>query len=216
MDGGRTQLFEYDRDTGEVRKLTHGPKLHLEGDYGPQGRLAVAWVDVAASPPAAGVEIRPPTGGLGENVVEGVYPMGVRWSPRGNQILYVLAQMDGRRAQAGQNAAAIVTQAPVAGAERRPLTRGRDAVYTPDGEWIVFTAFTDGGWRLRRMRSDGSGRATIGASSRDEFNPTVSPDGKHVVYVAEDGGIDRLFLRRMDGSGDRVLWADGGAAFPVW
>ncbi|HIL81869.1 MAG TPA: hypothetical protein EYG54_11510, partial [Myxococcales bacterium] len=46
--------------------------------------------------------------------------------------------------------------------------------------------------------------------------PAVSPDGQHIAYVSNEDGIDRLYLRRMDGSGDRILLADGAAAFPIW
>jgi hypothetical protein len=216
-DEGRTQLFEYDRKSGEVRKLTHGPALHLEGDYGPEGELLVSWVDVSQEKPLTGIDVRAPGGGVGETIVQGVFPIGVRWSPSGDQILYSVDPSSGRRSAGSQKQAPIIiAQAPTVAAELRPLTRGRDATYSKDGEWIVFSALSKQGWRLRRMRGDGGGRSSIGASSRNEFSPTVSPDSKHVVYVAEDGGVDRLFLRRMDGSGDRILWSDGGAAFPVW
>jgi TolB protein len=97
-----------------------------------------------------------------------------------------------------------------------PLGRGRDPVFSPDGEWIVYSARVGGGWRLRRMRSEGGGRLPLGRGVRDEIEPAVSPDGSLVAYVSEEGGLHRLFVRRIDGSGDRLLLPDGAVARPVW
>jgi Tol biopolymer transport system component len=49
-----------------------------------------------------------------------------------------------------------------------------------------------------------------------EQRPTISPDGRLVAYVAEIDHRQQLYLRRFDGSGDRVLFANGDGAFPVW
>lgn len=212
QDGGRSQLYEYDAATGTVVKLTHGPDYHLEGDYGPDGRLVITWVRVSKDKQMAGLDIRPPKGGVAENLIDGLYPSTPQWSPDGARIVFVQADNSkGRR-----DMSTIVAQPPEPNAEIDVLTRGREPVFTPDGKSIVFSAQTSEGWQLRRMRADGSGRAALGRTIRDERWPAVSPDGRHVVYVSNEAGYDQLYIRRMDGSGDRILLEDGSAAFPVW
>jgi Tol biopolymer transport system component len=212
LEGGRTQLYVFDRDSGEVLKLTHGPDYHLEGDYGPDDGLLVSWVRLGPDRQEAGLDVRTPTGGGARAVVEGRYPTTPRWSPDGVHIVYVEADSSSGR----RDRSVIVRQTPEADAGRDTLARGREPVYTPDGRSIVYTAQTGAGWQLRRMRADGSGRAPLGQSVRDERWPAVSPDGRHVVYVSSAAGYDQLFIRRMDGSGDRILLEDGAVAFPVW
>jgi Tol biopolymer transport system component len=102
-------------------------------------------------------------------------------------------------------------------AEPRPLGRGRDPVFSADGEWIVYSAAVGESSRLRRMRPDGSGRVLIAPNSRrDERQPAFSPDGSLVVYTAEEQGLSRLFVRRIDGSGERMLVRDEVVARPIW
>jgi hypothetical protein len=50
----------------------------------------------------------------------------------------------------------------------------------------------------------------------DEEFPSCSPDGQLVAYAVVEEHRDLLYVRRFDGSGDRILFADGDAARPVW
>jgi Tol biopolymer transport system component len=49
-----------------------------------------------------------------------------------------------------------------------------------------------------------------------EQRPAISPDGRLVVYVSELAHRQQLYLRRFDGTGDRILFANGDGANPVW
>lgn len=212
QDGGRSQLYEYDTRSGQTVKLTHGPEYHLEGDYGPDDRLLVTWVNLTPDRQLAGLDIRPPAGGIPTPIIEGIYPSTPHWSSNGHHIVYVEADnSNGRR-----DRSSVVVCKPEPDAETSVVARGREPVFTPDGEGIVYSAQTPSGWRLRRLRADGSGRAPLGKGTRDERWPAISPDGRHVVYLSSDEGYDQLYIRRIDGSGDRILLADGSAAFPVW
>jgi len=212
QDGGRSQLYEFDRDTGQVFKLTHGPAHHLEGDYGPGARLLISWVRLGPDEKLAGLDVRTPTGGMAERLLDGIYPSTPRWSPAGDSYVYVEADNTG-----GRRDASVIVRKPIEpGARRDALARGREPVYTPDGSTIVYASQTASGWQLRRMRADGSGRASLGESVRDERWPAVSPDGRHVAYISNQAGFDQLYIRRMDGSGDRILLDEGAVAFPVW
>ena len=212
LDEGRSQLFEYDSGAGEVRKLTRGPILHPEADYGPDGEMVFSWISLAADDRRAGMTVRAVGGGESTVLEEGVYPVGPRWSAEGDLILYVEADDRG----GSRDASAVVVREPLPGGKFSRLARGRDAIFSLDGSWIIFSSQGSRGWRLQRMRPDGSGRKALGTSVLSARWPAVSPDGKHVAYVSNQDGIDRLYLRRVDGSGDRILLEDGAVAFPVW
>lgn len=212
QDGGRSQLYEYDLRSGQTVKLTHGPAYHLEGDYGPDGRLLVTWVELSPDRQLAGMDIRPPGGGIPTPIIDGIYPSTPHWSSDGQRILYVEAD----NASSRRDRSSIVVRPPAKDAEGTVVARGREAVFTPDGEGIVYATQTSAGWRLRRLRADGSGRAPLGKGTRDERWPAISPDGRHVAYLSNEVGYDQLYIRRVDGSGDRILLAEGSAAFPVW
>jgi len=213
LDAGTTQLYRYDLETGEVRKLTHGPAHHPEGSYAPDGSLAVSWILLDRDTRMAGLDVRPTGGGIDERILQGIYPSSVQWSPKGGALLYVHAD---NRAEAPSDRSQIVLQAAEEGAPPDLLARGREAVFSPDGESIVFTRQSGHLWRLARMRPDGSARRPIGESAHNQRNPAVSPDGLHVVYVSDQGSVDHLYLRRMNGTGDRLLLREGSVAFPVW
>jgi Tol biopolymer transport system component len=212
LDEGRSQVFEYDAEKGDVRKLTRGPVIHPEADYGPNDEMVFSWISFAANERRSGMNVRAIGGGEPKVVEEGVYPMGPRWSSAGDLILYVEAD-DPRGAR---DASAVVVRGLLAGGKVSRLARGRDAIFSSDGSWIIFSSQGPRGWRLQRMRPDGSGRKALGTSAVSARWPAISPDGRHVAYVSDEDGIDRLYLRRIDGSGDRILLEDGAVAFPVW
>jgi Tol biopolymer transport system component len=217
LDGGTSQLYEYDTLRGEVSKLTRGPAMHLEADYGPDDQLVVSWLLMRPQQPIAGLDIRPAGGGEPSPLQEGLYVSGPRWSPDGKLLLFFEADVRVKRTESQRDRSRIMVRPLAEEHEVEIITAGREPVFSPDGEWIVFTSQSSKGWKLRRMRPDGAARAALGASTRDERFPAISPDGRHIVYLSEDEvGLNRLYVRRMDGSGDRILLADGAAAFPVW
>jgi Tol biopolymer transport system component len=92
-------------------------------------------------------------------------------------------------------------------------------VFSPDGEWIVYSGLTSQGWRLRRMRFDGAGKRSLGSSGFEENDPAFSPDGRYVVFAAmkdERTPVSRLFVRSVDGKADRQLVIAGSGLLPVW
>ncbi len=203
------KLFEYEVETGEMRRLTHGSKAHPEGCYGPEDRLVYTEVDVERLDQNARVMLSQPGGEGGRPISPpGVYASFPACAPDGSAVAWVVSLGTRQRIQ---------TRAPVVDGEIRDLGPGRDPFFSPDGEWIVYSA-PEGhrGWRLWRVRADGSGRARIGRGVLDELRPTVSPDGRLVAYVAEQSFRNHLYLRRFDGTGDRMLFGDGAVERPVW
>ena len=89
-------------------------------------------------------------------------------------------------------------------------------MFSPDGEWIVYSARRGSGLRTYRVRVDGTGRTPLGETVRNEETPAISPDGKFVVYVSDHNGLSRLFVKRFDGTGDRLLYDGAAVEWPVW
>ncbi|MAI24610.1 MAG: TolB family protein [Myxococcota bacterium] len=210
--GGTPQLYEFNTETAEVRRLTQGPIYHLEGAYASESRFLISWLNTEPAQGQAGLSLGKLNGRGAIELTQDELPMGPRWSPKGDKVLYFLTSVRKTRRDASQ----VIIQDPEAGSTPRVVARGREPVFTPDGEWIVYASELSEGWRLARVRPDGSGRSVLGNSHLDARWPTVSPDGRHIAYISNTDGIDRLYLRRMDGSGDRILLETGAVAFPVW
>lgn len=202
-------LFEWIAATGEVRQLTSGPASQIDGCYGPGG--AIAWVELEAAGRRAGARIwvrRP--GEAPREVTEGPSDTQPTWSPDGRRLVYT--RFDARTGP--------TLQWLDPGSDARgSYGRGRSAVFSPDGEWIVYSGLTSQGWRLRRMRFDGAGKRSLGSSGFEENDPAFSPDGRYVVFAAmkdERTPVSRLFVRSVDGKADRQLVIAGSGLLPVW
>lgn len=207
---GSPQLFEYDLGTGEVRQLTHG-RDHPWGRYGPEGRLVVVEAVADEPEPRMRAGVTAPGGGGLRPVTPGPTDWAPAWSPDGRQIVYVGALSGGGSGILSVRLVGERVTPP------RVLARGgMDPTFTPDGEWIVYAAQTPRGFRIFRMRPDGTGKIAVGRGLHEERRPAVSPDGGFVAFVSMEAGRERLLVRRLDGSGGRRLLEDGDGAFPAW
>ncbi len=214
---GRPQLFEVDFDKREVRTLTRGPESHPRGDYGPRDRLLYSGIELTGMSGVGRLYVSESDSAGPRLLSQGGLYESPRWSPDGRTVVF--ARIDSRAAAgrgSGRGGMVLVSRSLTPDAAERVLARGKQPVFSPDGEWIVYCAPGPEGWRLWRMRPDGSGRTPLGKGAHDERSPAVSPDGRFVAFIAEESGLDRLFVRRMDGSGDRILLGDGAVAWPVW
>jgi len=207
---GPTHLFEWIAATGEVRQLTSGAESQIDGCYGPAG--AIAWVQLDNSGPRAGTRIwmrRP--GEAPRALTQGPNAMQPAWSPDGSRLVYT-----GFDAREGT----VLQWLDPSGTARGSYGRGRAAAFSPDGAWIVFSAPTPAGWRLRLMHADGAGKRSFGASGFNENEPDFSPDGRFVVFSAvkdERTPVSRLFVRSFpDGAATRQLAVSGSGFLPTW
>jgi len=215
--GDREQLFEYHLEKKDLRVLTSGPAAHERGDYGPEGALVLhrtdrrAWGDARET-----IQLASRTGRLERELVRGV-PVGVlRFSPAGDVIAFETLRSRPRRDGPTFFEAFVSGLALAEGETAQALVKGREPTFTPDGAWIVFASESTAGYRLRRMRPDGTVRVPIGPGGTEERMPAVSPDGQHIAFIQEASGRRRLAVRRFDGSAERVLVSEGWSESPVW
>ncbi len=100
-----------------------------------------------------------------------------------------------------------------AGAPDVWLTRGlgmnRQPRYSPDGEWIVYSALRGGNvdvWSLQPRT--GAVRRLTDSPSVD-YDPALTPDGKHLVFSSDRSGNFEIWMADADGSGARQVTHDG-------
>jgi len=202
-------LFEWSPESGEIRQLTSGPESQIAGCYGPDG--AIAWVQSDSSEGRDLVRIWVRRSGEAPRPVsEGPLDTQPSWSPAGGRIVFVATDARG---------GSLLRWVDPLGGASGSYGPGRGPRFSPDGDWIVYSAHTAAGWRLRRMRADGSGKRALGASGFEESDPTFSPDGRFVVFSVtrnEGSPFSRLFVRSFDGSADRQLEFAGSGLLPVW
>ena len=216
--GQKEQLYEYHLDRRDLRPLTLGPDEHPRGDYGDGDQM----ISLKVHHPAYGgasestVQIQHGAGAEGDPVATGVPPGTLRLEPRGDRIVYEQVVVRPRRDGPTQYDSFIATRPAQAGGEEQILLAGREPTLTPDGEWIVFASSSTAGYRLRRMRLDGTARVAINPGTLEERMPTVSPDGEFIAFIRVDDGKRRLAVRSFDGKSERVLLSDGWSEFPVW
>ncbi len=206
---GLLQIFELERTRRHVRQITYGPEAHPRACYGPDGRFVLMVVENSASGPRAGIVLTGRGGSDSIRLTANPVAHSPTCAPDGSAVAWV----EPRR----HNVEHIVVRSPAATGPNRDLAPGHEPTFSPDSRWIAYSALRQKEWRLWRVRPDGTGRAPIGRRGMyTEQRPTISPDGRLVAYVAEIEHRQQLYLRRFDGSGDRVLFANGDGAFPVW
>ncbi|NNF04078.1 MAG: amidohydrolase, partial [Rhodothermales bacterium] len=90
----------------------------------------------------------------------------------------------------------------------------RDAVPSPDGERLAFTALD----RLWVSDADGSNPRRLTDAEESEHYPTWSPDGAWIAYATWDGREGHLMKVRSNGRGDAVQLSAASALYfdPAW
>jgi hypothetical protein len=216
--GQKHQLYELDLKRQEVRVVTTGPDEHPRGDYAKNDQVVVLKQKRSASHRAAKktIHLRGPDGRLGGVLAEAVPPGTLRITPDGERLIYDQVVPRLRRGGATRYESMIAMRRLEEEGPERLLVKGREPTLTPNGEWVVFASPSAAGYRLRRMRTDGSARIPINPGGTEERMPSASPDGQFIVFVKLVNGYRRLAVRRFDGKHEMRPSVDGWSEFPVW
>jgi Tol biopolymer transport system component len=103
---------------------------------------------------------------------------------------------------------------PIEDTPRFTVGQIRDAVPSPDGTRLAFTALD----RLWVSAADGSNPRRVTDQDISEHFPTWSPDGRSLAFATWDGEEGHLYRTRADGGGSpERLTRDAGVYFtPAW
>jgi serine/threonine protein kinase len=116
-------------------------------------------------------------------------------------------------ASARQNLQEIpVSGRPQASATRwmtEGISNDRQPVYSPDGQWIIFSSNRSGNLDLWRISSVTGEIRPITEDKADDMDPGISPDGKKLVWSSDRGSHFEIYIANLDGSGARQLTQDG-------
>jgi TolB protein len=209
---GTPRLFQYSLERRDLAPAVSGHGFQIDGSYGPDGRIAFAGNERRSERLRLAVWVTEEGGAAPSRLTVGPSDSRVAWSPDGSTLLVQSPGRDGRE---------IIRAFDMTSSESVPrlVARGREPAFSPRGDWVVYSRQVDDGWRLWRMRPDGTGKTALGhrpQGEADERYPAVSPDGRYVAYAAERDGRRRIRIRGMDGSGDRLLIEDADGTQPVW
>ena len=92
-----------------------------------------------------------------------------------------------------------------------------NAVFAPDGKWIVFTSTRDGSADLYRANVDGSGLERLVGDAAYDDQAAISPDGKFVAFVSSRSGNADIFILDLASRSVRNVTNDSAGDFrPAW
>jgi serine/threonine protein kinase len=101
-------------------------------------------------------------------------------------------------------------------APSRWLTQGnsqdREPVYSPDGEWILFTSNRSGNLDLWEISTKTTALRRITENQADDWDPAFAPDGKNILWSSNRSGHLEIWMANADGSGARQVTNDGADA----
>ena len=96
-----------------------------------------------------------------------------------------------------------------------PGNRASQLRYSPDGEWLVYTAAPHDLWRVHR---DGGHRTHLTGTPAFMIDPVFSPDAKQIAFVNRPADCEnKLFVISADGGVPRELFPNDCEQFdPAW
>ena len=160
---------------------------------------------------------RLPTGIPRALTFEGTSNRRPTWSPDQRDLLFISDRTGGD----------AVWSKPVDGSAPATMVLEQDreifeALWTPDGEWLVFrtddeAAIGNGDILAIRPGID-TVPVTIAATEFEETSPTMSADGSWIAYASDRSGRKEVYVRRFLDSTDAVWQVSGGAGGvePLW
>ena len=97
--------------------------------------------------------------------------------------------------------------------QSRWLTRGnsrdRQPVYSPDGEWVLFSSNRSGNQDLWEVSTKTGALRRITDDPADDWDPAFAPDGKKILWASSRRGHLEIWTAEADGSNARQVTHDG-------
>jgi Tol biopolymer transport system component len=95
----------------------------------------------------------------------------------------------------------------------RWLTRGnindRQPVFSPDGEWVVFSSNRSGNLDLWTVSTRTGAIRSITEDAAEDWDPGFTPDGRHLLWSSNRSGAFEIWTAAIDGTGARQVSQDG-------
>jgi Tol biopolymer transport system component len=95
----------------------------------------------------------------------------------------------------------------------------REPVWSPDGKWIAFQGYRDGGWDIWAVAPDGSGLHQLTSGPYDDREPAWSHDGTRVAFSSDrgDAGNYNVWVLEVATGRMQAVTADPGDDYmPTW
>ncbi|MDA1082117.1 MAG: amidohydrolase family protein [Gemmatimonadetes bacterium] len=95
----------------------------------------------------------------------------------------------------------------------------REPVWSPDGKWIAFQGYRDGGWDIWAAAADGSGLRQVTSGPYDDREPAWSHDGAKIAFSsdrADAGNYNVWVLDVASGQFTQVTSDRGDDYMPTW
>lgn len=84
-----------------------------------------------------------------------------------------------------------------------------DVVWSPDSDWLIFSARVRANWDIYRIRPDGTQLQRLTQGNSLDFEPSVSPDGRWIVYTSITDSVPYLQKMRSSGGQAHTIVAEG-------
>jgi serine/threonine-protein kinase len=139
-----------------------------------------------------------------------------RWTPDGKSVTYRGGSSDRRGIWTRRADASLPAERAV---ELPAGLLADEAVWSPDGQWLVLRAQRSNSGRdvlAIRPGVDTAPRVLLGAA-QEEYSPLLSPNGKWLAYTSNESGQEEVYVRPFDNP-DRARWvvSVGGGTEPLW
>ncbi len=91
----------------------------------------------------------------------------------------------------------------------RGLGMNRQPRYSPDGDWIVYSALRGGNVDLWSLQPRTGSVRRLTDSAAVDYDPAFTPDGKRLIFSSDRSGHFEIWMADADGSGARQVSHDG-------
>jgi Tol biopolymer transport system component len=95
----------------------------------------------------------------------------------------------------------------------RWLTRGqstdRQPVYSPDGQWVLFSSNRSGNLDLWEISTTNGVVRRLTNDAAEDWDPGFTPDGKHILWSSNRSGPFEIWTAEADGGNPSQLSHDG-------